>query len=86
MGTYINQTVFKASKLSHLAFEFNFILLPFCTLYWLLRMEEEKIHCLREEDTNRAPEVKVTGGHKAERVTLELSSARSERAVRFSMS
>lgn len=55
-------------------------------LYWLLRMEEEKIHCLREEDTNRAPEVKVTGGHKAERVTLELSSARSERAVRFSMS
>lgn len=66
MRTYINQTVFKTSELSHLAFEF--IHLAFCMLYQLLRMEEEKNLPSRGggKETSSAPEEEVTQGHKCE--------------------
>lgn len=41
------KTVFKNPKFSHFAFEFNFIHLSFCTLYWLLWIEAEKMHHVR---------------------------------------
>lgn len=72
ISSYINQTVLKTSKLSHLAFELNLVHLSFCMLPCLLRMEEKKVHHLKEKDTSNAPKEKVTWGH---RVTLEQSSA-----------
>lgn len=41
------KTVLKKTKFSHFAFEFNFIHLSFCTLYWLLWIEAEKMHHFR---------------------------------------
>lgn len=82
INSYINQTVWKTSKLSHLAFQFNFVHLSFCTLSCLLGVEQEENsppqgkrykQCTREKGDTRT--------QMPTRVTLGQSSARPGLAV-----